>query len=157
MTGKPLRILCVGRLKTACWISACATYEKRLKRFRRLTITEVKDMGGSLPVEQRCRLEGTRLLEAMTPQDIPIVLDERGKDISSRELSLLMQKFDLRAEGIPTFVIGGPYGLSDEVRSKARMLLRLSTMTFPHELARVVLMEQLFRSECLRYGVPYHH
>ena len=80
-----------------------------------------------------------------------------GTLLEHRGLKVLMQKFDLRAEGIPAFVIGGPYGLSDEVRSKARMLLRLSTMTFPHELARVVLMEQLFRSECLRYGVPYHH
>jgi len=157
MSGKPLRLICVGRVKTAFWNGACAEYEKRIARFRPFSITEVRDADQSLPVEKRNAAEGERLLAALGPHDVPIVLDERGKDFTSQGLAKYLAGLDTAARGTPAFIIGGPFGLTDDVRRKAALLLRLSAMTFPHELARVVLLEQIYRTECIRRGIPYHH
>ena len=68
-----------------------------------------------------------------------------------------LDKLDRDAQGTPCFVVGGPYGLADGVRERARRLIRLGAMTLPHELARVVLLEQIYRAECLLHRIPYHH
>lgn len=156
MIAKALRLVCVGKLKLGCWKEACAMYEKRLSRFRRLQVTEVKD-AVSASEKERSRVEGERLLEAVSTKDLVVVLDERGKDMTSLDLAAFLDKADARGQGSVCFVIGGPFGLADEVRKRADLLLRLSAMTMPHELARVVLVEQLYRAECLRNHVPYHH
>ena len=140
----------MGRVKTAFWSEACAEYEKRIARFRPFTITEVRDADQSLPVEKRNAAEGERLIAAL-------VLDERGKDFTSPSLAKYLAGLDQAARGTPAFIIGGPFGLTDDVRRRAALLLRLSAMTFPHELARAVLLEQIYRTECIRRGIPYHH
>ena len=145
--------MCVGRLKTPYWREACAVYEKRLSRFRRLQVTEVKDAAS----DDRVQVETGRLLEALPSSDRLIVLDERGKDLTSPGLAALLDKGDALGQGHMSFVIGGPFGLDQSVRDRAWFLLRLSALTLPHELARVLLMEQLYRAECLRNHVPYHH
>ena len=147
----------MGRVKTAFWSEACAEYEKRIARFRPFTITEVRDADQSLPVEKRNAAEGERLIAALGPHDVPIVLDERGKDFTSPSLAKYLAGLDQAARGTPAFIIGGPFGLTDDVRRRAALLLRLSAMTFPHELARAVLLEQIYRTECIRRGIPYHH
>ena len=141
----------MGRVKTAFWSEACAEYEKRIARFRPFTITEVRDADQSLPVEKR------NAAAALGPHDVPIVLDERGKDFTSPSLAKYLAGLDQAARGTPAFIIGGPFGLTDDVRRRAALLLRLSAMTFPHELARAVLLEQIYRTECIRRGIPYHH
>lgn len=156
MIAKALRLVCVGKLKLGCWKEACALYEKRLGRFRKLQITEVKD-AVSASEKERSRVEGERLLEAVGPRDLVVVLDERGKDMTSVALAAFLDRADARGQGTVCFLIGGPFGLAEEVRRRADLLLRLSAMTMPHELARVVLTEQLYRAECLRNHVPYHH
>jgi len=157
MLGKPLRLICIGKIKTEYWKKACEEYGKRLSRFRRLDLLELRDSASSLSIEKRCEEEGERILQAINPQDTVIVLDERGKDYTSPQLASFLQEIDLRMHGPATFIIGGPFGLTDKVRAKTRFLLRLSAMTFPHELARVLLLEQLYRAECIRNKVPYHH
>ena len=102
-------------------------------------------------------LEGRRLLEALGPQDVPLVLDERGITMTSPQLAQLLQKIDNNAMGRACFIIGGAYGLDEAVRQRAWKLVSLSSMTFPHELARVLLLEQLYRAECIIRKVPYHH
>lgn len=156
MIAKALRLVCVGKLKLGCWKEACALYEKRLGRFRKLQITEVKDAVSASEKERSC-VEGERLLEAVGPRDLVVVLDERGKDMTSVDLAAFLDRADARGQGTVCFLIGGPFGLAEEVRRRADLLLRLSAMTMPHELARVVLTEQLYRAECLRNHVPYHH
>lgn len=156
MIAKALRLVCVGKLKLGCWKEACALYEKRLGRFRKLQITEVKD-AVSASEKERSRVEGERLLEAVGPRDLVVVLDERGKDMTSVDLAAFLDRADARGQGTVCFLIGGPFGLAEAVRRRADLLLRLSAMTMPHELARVVLTEQLYRAECLRNHVPYHH
>ncbi len=117
----------------------------------------MRDAESDQGVARRVETEGARLLEQAHPRDRLVVLDERGVELTSPGLARALDTWDRQGQGRITFVIGGPFGLSDAVRARAFMLLRLSAMTLPHELARVVLMEQLYRAESLRANVPYHH
>ena len=157
MAGKPLRILCVGKIKTAFWKAAAEHYGQRIRRWRPLDVTEVRDGDASLPVPRRNEQEGKRLLEALTPQDIPLILDERGASLTSPQFASLLQDLDRQAAGRPCFIIGGPFGLDDRIRAAGRRTLCLGPMTLPHELARVLLLEQLYRAECIARNIPYHH
>ena len=145
-----MRLLSVGKLKVPFWKDAAA-------HWRRLECVEVRDGDPALPQARRNELEGRRLLEALDPQDVPLVLDERGTALTSPQLARLLQKIDDDALGRACFIIGGAYGLDEAVRRRAWKLVSLSSMTFPHELARVLLLEQLYRAECIIRKVPYHH
>ena len=147
----------MGRLKTPFWKDAAAHYLARLTRWRRLECTEVRDGDAALPPDRRNALEGRRILEALTPQDVPLVLDERGLNLTSPRLATLLQQLDHEARGRACFIVGGAWGLDEAVRDRAHRLISLSAMTLPHELARVVLLEQLYRAECILRKVPYHH
>ncbi|WP_300710135.1 23S rRNA (pseudouridine(1915)-N(3))-methyltransferase RlmH [uncultured Desulfovibrio sp.] len=157
MAGKPLRIVCVGKIKTPFWREAVEHYAQRIRRWRPLDMTEVRDGDASLPTARRNEQEARRLQEALTPQDAAIVLDERGASLTSPQLAALLQKLDQEAAGRPCFIIGGPFGLTDEVRAAARRVISLGPMTLPHELARVLLLEQIYRAECIVRRIPYHH
>lgn len=155
MTGKPLRLISVGKLKKSFWKDAAAHYESRLGRWRRLESIQVREAVG--PPQSRNRLEGRKILESLSPGDIALVLDERGEGISSAGLAAILRKTDQERPGILCFIIGGAYGLDDAVHASAHRLLRLSDMTLPHELARVFLLEQIYRAECILRNIPYHH
>ena len=157
MTGKPLRLVSVGRLKTPFWKDAAAHYLTRITRWRRLQCTEVRDGDAALPPDRRNALEGRRILDALEAQDVPLVLDERGAALTSPQLANLLRQLDHEARGRACFIVGGAYGLDETVRGRAFRLLSLSPMTGPHEMARVVLLEQLYRAECILRGTPYHH
>ena len=157
MTGKPLRLISVGRLKTPFWKDAAAHYLARITRWRRLECTEVRAGDAALPPDRRNSLEGRRILEALAPQDVPLVLDERGLSLTSPQLAALLRQLDQEARGRACFIVGGAWGLDEAVRGRAYRLISLSAMTLPHELARVVLLEQLYRAECILRKVPYHH
>ncbi len=147
----------MGRLKTVFWKDAAAHYATRIARWRRLECAEVRDGDAALAPERRTALEGRRILEALAPQDLPLALDERGEKLTSPQLAALLRQMDQEARGRVCFIVGGAYGLDEEVRARACRLLSLSAMTLPHELARVVLLEQLYRAECILRKVPYHH
>lgn len=147
----------MGKLKTPFWKDAAAHYLTRIKRWRHLEYTEVRDGDAALPPDQRNALEGRRIVEALAPQDVALVLDERGQKLSSPQLAALLRRLDQEARGRACFVVGGAWGLDDSVRQRAFKVLSLSDMTLPHELARVVLLEQIYRAECILRKVPYHH
>ena len=147
----------MGKLKTPFWKDAAAHYLTRIKRWRHLEYTEVRDGDAALPSDQRNALEGRRIIDALSPQDVALVLDERGQKLSSPELAALLRQLDQEARGRACFVVGGAWGLDDSVRQRAFKVLSLSDMTLPHELARVVLLEQIYRAECILRKVPYHH
>lgn len=147
----------MGKLKTPFWKDAAAHYLTRIKRWRHLEYTEVRDGDAALPPDQRNALEGRRIVEALAPQDVALVLDERGQKLSSPQLAALLRRLDQEARGRACFVVGGAWGLDDSVRQRAFKVLSLSDMTLPHELARVVLLEQVYRAECILRKVPYHH
>ena len=94
MTGKPLRLVSVGRLKTPFWKDAAAHYLTRITRWRRLQCTEVRDGDAALPPDRRNALEGRRILDALEAQDVPLVLDERGAALTSPQLANLLRQLD---------------------------------------------------------------
>lgn len=108
MTGKPLRLLSVGKLKVPFWKDAAAHYSQRINRWRRLECVEVRDGDPALPQAQRNELEGRRLLEALGPQDVPLVLDERGITMTSPQLAQLLQKIDNNAMAAPVSSSAAP-------------------------------------------------
>lgn len=157
MTLKPLRIVAVGRLKTPFWKEAAGYYTGRLLRWRALSETIVRDGDAALPIVDRNAVEGKGILTALTPQDIPVCLDEHGKQFTSRDFSLFLEKISENASLRPCFIIGGPFGFDPAVKAVARHTIALGPLTLPHELARVLLLEQLYRAEAILRNVPYHH
>ena len=101
------------------------------------------------------QLEAERLLAAIEPGDFVVVLDEHGKDLTTVDLARQMHAWGGEGDRV-VFVIGGPYGLAPEVKAAARATVRLSAMTLPHALARVLLAEQLYRVWSIEAGHPYH-
>mgnify|MGYP005806058159 CR=1 FL=1 len=157
MTLKPLRVIAVGRLKTPFWKSAAEYYTGRLLRWRAYTETIIRDGDPALPIVDRNAFEGKGILSAITQVDIPIILDEHGKQFSSRQFSSFLEQVSENASRRPCFIIGGAFGFDPEVKRIARHSVALGPLTLPHELARVVLLEQLYRAESLVRNIPYHH
>ena len=100
--------------------------------------------------------ESDAILKQIAPRDSVILLDEKGRQRSSRELAALFDELS-RGGGSLTLVLGGAYGVDERVRARAGVTLSLSRLTFPHQLARVILLEQIYRSLTLREGHGYHH
>lgn len=153
-------IVCVGKMKEKYWRDAAAEYEKRLSRFGKFETIEVGDLpepqNASPALEvQICRREGEAILAKLRPDDIIIALCIDGKRLDSVELAAQMQRFGDTGRRV-TFVIGGSLGLSPEVVARANMKLSFSPMTFPHQLARVMLLEQVYRACKINAGERYH-
>ncbi len=157
MAKKPLRIMAVGAVKTAHWKQAAAHYVQRIQHWRALQEIIVKDGDAALPIPERNALEGQRLLGSLHAQDIVICLDEKGKNYTSQDFAKFLQNISENATRTPCFIIGGAFGLDAKVRQAAQYTLALGPMTFPHELARVLLLEQIYRAEAIIRNVPYHH
>lgn len=147
----------VGKLKERFSTDGCAHYWKKLSRFFKLEESVVKDAPGKLPAADKNRKEGEAILAKMKKGDVLITLDEHGDRLTSRELAKRLRKWTDAPNQRPVFVIGGPFGLSDEVKAAARHSIRLSDMTLPHELARLLLLEQLYRAGTIHKNMPYHH
>lgn len=148
-------LLAVGRLRSQPLREICADYLARLARYGPADVKEVKAAETSDPA-QAVAQESARLLAALEPSDQVCVLDERGAQICSAELAALLKSHELRATKRLVIILGGAYGLSDEVR-KSGKLLALSRLTFPHELCRALVLEQLYRARTIQRGEPYHH
>jgi 23S rRNA (pseudouridine1915-N3)-methyltransferase len=157
MPLKKLRIIAVGALRGPYWKAAAAHYLERLRHWRRIQEHVVKDADAGLPESDRILLEGQRLLQAVRADDYLICLDERGASMSSRAFAAFLDEVSANASRTPCFMLGGAFGLAETVRSQARCVLSFGPMTLPHELARVVLLEQLYRAEAIVRKTPYHH
>ncbi len=156
-----ITILCVGNLKEAYWRDACAEYQKRLRPFCRFTVTEVAeerlpDKASPAQIEALIEAEGRKLLAKLEPQSLSIALCIEGKEQSSEQLAASIERLAVGGEGDITFIIGGSWGLSDAVKAQARLRLSMSPMTFPHQLARVMLCEQIYRAMQILSGGQYH-
>lgn len=138
------------------WKQAIEHYSKRISHTARIDLIEVKDAAPKLPKNTGTEQEGERILKHIKPSDVLICLDETGKSMSSEQLAThLGQLYD--SGKTPCFCIGGAYGHSAEVRKRANLLLSMGAMTFPHELAKVILFEQIYRTETILAGTGYHH
>lgn len=152
-----LHLIVVGH-KMPVWIDAgCDDYSRRMPSELPLILTKIKPghrVAGQDGARAR-QLEAERILAALPASCVPVVLDERGAQVTTRELAAWLQGW--MAEGVsPAFVIGGADGLADSVKARADKLLALSKLTLPHALARVVLIEQLYRAACIIKEHPYH-
>ncbi|HEY3322960.1 MAG TPA: 23S rRNA (pseudouridine(1915)-N(3))-methyltransferase RlmH [Planctomycetota bacterium] len=150
-----LLILAVGKLRSAPLRQVCEDYLARLSRYGHAEVKEVKAAESATPAQSVAQ-ESARLLDELEPTDQVCVLDERGKELTSIELAELLKSYEMRAAKRLVFIIGGAYGLSDAVRKRGRPVA-LSRLTFPHELCRVVMLEQLYRARTIQRGEPYHH
>ena len=146
----------VGRASDVTLGAAIAEYERRAARYWPLSVREVKEAGGrSVAPAVTRRQEGERLLEAWPGRGEIVACDERGSRMTSSEFAAWLGK--LRdAAGSVTFVIGGAFGLDEAVRQRSTRLLAVAPWTLPHEMARLVLTEQLYRAGTLLRGEPYH-
>lgn len=148
-------VMAFGKLRSRELAAVAADYAKRLARYSPAEVVELRDERGEDASARR--KEAGRLEDALRPGDFVVLLDERGKELSSRELAALISERARSAAGRLVFLVGGPFGVADEVRARARQVLSLSRMTLPHELARVVLLEQLYRAWTILRGEKYHH
>ncbi len=146
----------VGRIKTPHWLNAIEHYRSRLSKGWQLQELVVKDADPSLPVEARKTQEGERILAALPGGCTWICLDEHGQNPDSPIFAAYLNGLWDKAAP-PCFIIGGAYGLSEAILKKAHKKLSLGAMTFPHELACVLLWEQLFRADCIIRKTGYHH
>ena len=155
-----MAIVCVGKMKEKYWRDAAAEYEKRLSRFGRLETIELPDLPEppkSSPAieEQIRRREGEAILARLRPEDTVVALCIDGRRLDSVELSAQLARFADAGRRV-VFVIGGSLGLSPGVVARANMKLSFSPMTFPHQLARIMLLEQIYRACKISAGERYH-
>lgn len=155
-----IRILCVGKLKEEYWRKACEEYGKRLSAFCRFSIQEIPetrllDHPSQAMIEAALQEEGKKLLEAAGEDSLfPLCIE--GKMLSSEQLSRAIEETALYGESAVCFVIGSSFGLHDCVKQKGKMRLSMSPMTFPHQLARVMLCEQIYRAFQIAAHTRYH-
>jgi 23S rRNA (pseudouridine1915-N3)-methyltransferase len=145
-------ILAIGKLRgpESAW---CAEYQKRLKGG--VAVEEMTVSKTLAPAEAK-RAEAALLLKNLPPKSFVVALDERGPDKTSRELAGLIKGWQERGNAHLAFLIGGADGLTDELRARADFILGFGRLTWPHRLARVMLMEQLYRAQQINAGHPYH-
>lgn len=154
-------LLCVGKLGEAYWRAAQEEYIKRLRPYARVEVVELKEEPLPPPqqreaVERAMAREGEAILRRLPRESYVVVLDRAGKMLSSEELASFWQELLRRGTGRVSFVIGGSAGLAPRVIEAAAFCLSLSRLTFPHQLARIILLEQLYRACKILSGEPYH-
>jgi 23S rRNA (pseudouridine1915-N3)-methyltransferase len=148
-----LRVVWIGKTKDPGLAGLLADYSSRIERFLSLEVVEVKEP--RVPEQVRKRTEGERILSLLAPSERVIVLDPTGKTWTSEQFASVVAKH-MREDPRPmTFVIGGFSGLSDEVKKRADIMWSLSSLTFTHDLCRVLLLEQVYRALSIIYGLPY--
>lgn len=156
-----ISILCVGKVKEKFYRDAIDEFAKRLSRYCKLEIVEVADektpdQASDIEVKQIKDKEGERLLKNIKDDAYVIALCIDGKQLDSEELSSKIESLGVQGTSHICFVIGGSLGLADEVISRANFKLSFSKMTFPHQLMRVILMEQIYRAYRIMNNEPYH-
>ncbi|MFP4392367.1 MAG: 23S rRNA (pseudouridine(1915)-N(3))-methyltransferase RlmH [Desulfohalobiaceae bacterium] len=155
--AKNIGFIWIGKLKKSFWQEAVQHYWHILGRYYTLQDICLKNAPASMGPEQCKQEESKRIQHKLTSQDRTIILDSQGQALRSPELARMLQIWIQDHERRPCFVLGGSYGLEPEFRSQADFLLSLGPITLPHELARVVLLEQLYRATCINLNHPYHH
>jgi len=156
-----IRIVAVGKIKERFLQDGIAEYEKRLRPYVKVQVVEVSEekrpVSASASVETAAMVkEGERILAVIPDRSFVIVLDVQGQGRSSEELAALFRDWELTGQNQLAFVIGGDLGLSPAVIGRSNLRLSLSRMTFTHPMARLLLMEQVYRAFRILRGEPYH-
>lgn len=156
-----ITIVAVGKLKEKYWKQAIAEYEKRLSAYTKIDIVEVPDEKApenmsEKEIEQVKSKEGERILAKIKPQSTAITLEIKGKMLGSEELAKELDQRMIQGASDFTFIIGGSNGLHDTVLQRSNFALSFSKMTFPHQMMRIVLLEQIYRAFKINRGEAYH-
>lgn len=156
-----INIICIGKLKEKYWKDAVQEYSKRLGKYCALNINELKEEKApdnpSKAEEFTIKeAEGKNILKHIKKDSYTILLDVQGKGLSSEELAEKLRDLGLSGKSDVTFIIGGSIGVSDEVKSTSDYRLSFSKVTFPHQMMRVILLEQIYRSFKIIKNEPYH-
>ena len=149
-----IKIITVGSIKEKYLKDAIEEYTKRISKYTNIKIIEVKDEGLVEP-NKAILLEEEKILKNINDRDYLITLEIEGKEYNSEEFADKFEKIQLESSNI-TFIIGGSYGLSQNIKSKSRLHLSFSKMTFPHQLFRVLLLEQIYRAFKINNNESYH-
>jgi 23S rRNA (pseudouridine1915-N3)-methyltransferase len=157
-----INIYCVGSLKENYLKEASDEYLKRLSRYAKVSIIEVNEakinsFDNISLIEKTLDEEGKNLLARIKDEEYLVLLDLHGKEYTSEELAFSFNNLVSKGTSSFALVIGGTLGLSDELRKKARAKISLSKMTFPHQLTRIILLEQLYRIFKINNHESYHH
>ncbi len=156
-----IRVIAVGKLKEKYWTAAVNEYLKRLSAFGNVSVVEISEEktpkhAGSAEEAKIRKAEGERILAKINDGDYVITLEVEGKPLSSVELSEKLDDILLKGHSKIAMVIGGSTGLGDNVRRKSDFALSFSKMTFPHQMMRVILLEQVYRAFKISRGETYH-
>ncbi|MBL4934708.1 23S rRNA (pseudouridine(1915)-N(3))-methyltransferase RlmH [Clostridium sp. YIM B02515] len=156
-----ITLITVGKIKEKYLKDAIDEYSKRLKRYCKLDIVEVSDEKTPDNASEKEEIqiktkEGEAILKYIKDNMYVIVLAIEGKMLSSEELAYLIKDLGVKGDSNIAFVIGGSLGISKEVLNRADYKLSFSKMTFPHQMMRVILLEQIYRGFRINYGEPYH-
>lgn len=156
-----IQIICIGKLKEKYWTDAVSEYSKRLSRFCDLEITELKesklpDKASEAQEQAVIEEEGKNILKHVKDGSYVISLEILGKNLTSVELADKMEELPLMGKSHVTFIIGGSLGLSRDVSKRADFKLSFSKMTFPHQMMRVILLEQVYRAFKINKNEAYH-
>ena len=156
-----ITLICVGKLKEQYLRDACAEYAKRLSGICKLNICELApcklpDSPSTAQIQAALIQEGGRISEKIPKGSYVITLCIEGKLMSSEQLAAQIEKKAADISSTFTFIIGGSYGICDEIKSRSDLRLSMSPMTFPHQLARVMVLEQLYRVFQIQLGTKYH-
>lgn len=155
-----ITIIAVGKLKEEYWRAAEAEYVKRLQKEGIKIIEVAEERLSAAPSEAQIAeaklKEGEKLLNALPKDCFVFVLDGRGQNISSEQLAERIAEAELGGRGHFAFIIGGSYGLPPQVLQRADFILSFGKMTYPHQLMRIILLEQVYRAYKIKHGEPYH-
>ena len=149
-----MKLICVGKIKEKYLNDAIDEYKKRLSKYTKLDIVVLPDISYN-EIDKVKKEEGKLILKHLKETDNVIILDINGIELSSVELTNKLCRLESVNSNI-TFIIGGSYGLSDEVKKRANFSLSFSKLTFPHQLFRVMLLEQIYRTYKIRNNENYH-
>lgn len=147
-----IKIICVGKIKEDFFKEAVNEYQKRISKYAKIEIIEIPDE----PIKEKAKaVEGLKILNKINSNDYVITLEIEGKQLDSVEFSKAINNWEVNHSNI-IFVIGGSYGLGDEIKQRSNYKLSFSKMTFPHQLFRIILLEQIYRSHKIISGETYH-
>ena len=149
-----IKIICVGKIKEKFFKEALEEYQKRLSKYTKLQIIEVEDV--NLPNETLIKQKEAELIEKnISEKDYVITMEIEGNELSSIELSKKLEQLEQTNPNI-TFIIGGSYGLDDKIKKRSNYKLSFSKLTFPHQLFRIILLEQIYRAYKIKNNESYH-
>jgi 23S rRNA (pseudouridine1915-N3)-methyltransferase len=151
-----INIFVIGKHKDRYIAEAIADFLKKMRPLAKLDFVEVKDAHGSLPVDRILQLEYQSLLPSLSKEGKKVLLDVQGKSLSTEQAAAWIRELKDFGGGAVTFIIGGAFGVDDQLKESVDEIWSLSHFTLSHQIARVVLLEQLYRMLTLLHGIPYH-